>query len=172
MIQRVSGRRVKVWRPDSYAQEDKLWGDAGSVKRSQDFFGSETFMVVGGDDISDINLSEVVEFHQSKKATSTITLTPVEDPSQFGIVITEDDGRITRFLEKPKGGDVFSNMANTGVYLFEPEVFDLIPADTFYGFGNNVFPAASGRRQAAVWLFVPCLLERCRQPASLPADEF
>ncbi len=124
----------------SYAQEDKLWGDAGSVKRSQEFFGGETFMVVGGDDISDINLSEVVAFHKAKNAASTITLTPVEDPSQFGIVITEEDGRITRFLEKPKGGDVFSNTANTGVYLFEPAVFDLIPADTFYGFGNNVFP--------------------------------
>ena len=71
----------------------------------------------------------------------------VDDPSQFGIVVTEDDGRITRFLEKPKGGDVFSNTANTGVYLFEPEVFDLIPPDTFWGFGNNVFPQllAEGR---------------------------
>lgn len=140
VIQDYLGDGSKFGVQISYAQEDKLWGDAGSVKRSQEFFGTETFMVVGGDDISDINLSEVVAFHKSKKATSTITLTPVDDPSQFGIVITEPDGRITRFLEKPKGDDVFSNTANTGVYLFEPEVFDLIPADTFYGFGNNVFP--------------------------------
>ena len=140
VIQEYLGDGSKFGVQISYSQEDKLWGDAGSVKRSQDFFGSETFMVVGGDDISDINLSEVVAFHKSKKATSTITLTAVEDPSQFGIVITEEDGRISRFMEKPKGEDVFSNTANTGVYLFEPEVFDLIPADTFYGFGNDVFP--------------------------------
>ena len=131
----------------SYAQEDKLWGDAGSVKRSQAFFGDETFLVVGGDDISDIDLSGLMRLHRDKKAASTIATTVVEDPSQFGIVVTDADGRITRFLEKPKGGDVFSNTANTGVYVFEPDVFDLIPPETFWGFGNNVFPSllASGR---------------------------
>ena len=131
----------------SYAQEDKLWGDAGSVKRSQDFFAGETFLVVGGDDISDIDLSGLMQMHREKKAASTIATTVVDDPSQFGIVVTDDDGRITRFLEKPKGGDVFSNTANTGVYVFEPGVFDLIPPDTFYGFGNDVFPQllAEGR---------------------------
>ena len=131
----------------SYAHEDKLWGDAGSVKRSQDFFNGETFLVVGGDDISDIDLSGLMALHREKNAASTIATTLVEDPSQFGIVVTDDDGRITRFLEKPKGGDVFSKMANTGVYVFEPGVFDLIPPDTFYGFGNEVFPQllAEGR---------------------------
>ncbi len=131
----------------SYAHEDKLWGDAGSVKRSEDFFAGEAFLVVGGDDISDIDLSGLMQMHRDKKAASTIATTEVEDPSQFGIVVTDDDGRITRFLEKPKGGDVFSKMANTGVYVFEPGVFDLIPPDTFYGFGNNVFPQllAEGR---------------------------
>jgi len=131
----------------SYAHEDKLWGDAGSVKRSEDFFNGEAFLVVGGDDISDIDLTGLMQMHRDKNAASTIATTEVEDPSQFGIVVTDDDGRITRFLEKPKGGDVFSKMANTGVYVFEPGVFDLIPPDTFYGFGNNVFPQllAEGR---------------------------
>jgi len=131
----------------SYAQEDKLWGDAGSVKRSQAFFENETFLVVGGDDISDIDLSGLTALHREKHAASTIATTVVDDPSQFGIVVTDEDGRITRFLEKPKGGDVFSNTANTGVYIFEPDVFDLIPPDAFWGFGNNVFPSllASGR---------------------------
>ena len=124
----------------SYAHEEKLWGDAGSVKRSQDFFAGETFLVVGGDDISDMDLSALMALHREKKATSSIALTVVDDPSQFGIVVTDEDGRINRFLEKPKGGNVFSNTANTGVYVFEPEVFDLIPSDTFYGFGNEVFP--------------------------------
>ena len=131
----------------SYAHEEKLWGDAGSVKRSEEFFAGETFLVVGGDDISDIDLSGLMQMHRDKNAASTIATTMVDDPSQFGIVVTEDDGRITRFLEKPKGGDVFSKMANTGVYVFEPGVFDLIPAETFYGFGNDVFPQllAEGR---------------------------
>lgn len=131
----------------SYAQEDKLWGDAGSVKRSQAFFENQTFLVVGGDDISDIDLSGLMALHREKRAASTIATTVVDDPSQFGIVVTDDEGRITRFLEKPKGGDVFSNTANTGVYVFEPDVFDLIPPDTFWGFGNNVFPSLleSGR---------------------------
>ena len=131
----------------SYAHEEKLWGDAGSVKRSESFFNGETFLVVGGDDISDIDLSGLMTLHREKNAASTIATTLVEDPSQFGIVVTDDDGRITRFLEKPKGGDVFSKMANTGVYVFEPGVFDLIPPNTFYGFGNEVFPQllAEGR---------------------------
>jgi len=131
----------------SYAPEDKLWGDAGSVKRSEAFFEGETFLVVGGDDISDIDLSGLMALHREKNAASTIATTVVDDPSQFGIVVTDEDGRITRFLEKPKGGDVFSDTANTGVYVFEPDVFDLIPPDTFWGFGHNVFPSllAEGR---------------------------
>ena len=146
-------------------------GDAGSVKRSEDFFDGETFLVVGGDDISDIDSVRPDADAPGQNAASTIATTEVDDPSQFGIVVTNDDGRITRFLEKPKGSDVFSKMANTGVYVFEPGVFNLIPPDTFYGFGNNVFPQPSRRRQAAVRLCDAVLLERCRQPASLPADE-
>ena len=147
VIQQGLGDGARLGVHISYAQEDKLWGDAGSVKRSQAFFGDETFLVVGGDDISDIDLSGLMDLHREKRAASTIATTVVEDPSQFGIVVTDEDGRITRFLEKPKGGDVFSNTANTGVYVLEPDVFDLIPPDTFWGFGNNVFPSllASGR---------------------------
>lgn len=147
VIQQGLGDGARLGVRLSYAPEDKLWGDAGSVKRSQAFFEDETFLVVGGDDISDIDLSGLMALHREKRAASTIATTVVDDPSQFGIVVTDEDGRITRFLEKPKGGDVFSNTANTGVYVFEPDVFDLIPPDTFWGFGNNVFPSllAEGR---------------------------
>jgi len=132
--------------PITCVQEDQLWGDAGSVKRAEEFFRDGTFVVVGGDDISDMDLSALFHFHAENKATGTIALTEVDDPSQFGIVLTDDDGRINRFLEKPKG-EVFSKTANTGVYVLEPEVFDLIPPGTFYGFGNDVFPKllASGK---------------------------
>lgn len=129
-----------------YAQEDQLWGDAGSVKRAEAFFRDETFLVVGGDDISDIDLSAVLEFHRARKALSTIALCLVDDPSEYGIVLLDDDGRITRFLEKPKG-EVFSKTANTGVYVFEPSVFGLIPAGVKFGFGHDVFPLILQRDQ-------------------------
>ncbi len=147
VIQEGLGDGARLGVRISYAPEDKLWGDAGSVKRSEAFFEDEAFLVVGGDDISDIDLSGLMALHREKRAASTIATAVVDDPSQFGIVVTDEDGRITRFLEKPKGGDVFSNTANTGVYVFEPDVFDLIPPDTFWGFGNNVFPSllAEGR---------------------------
>ncbi|MDQ2687303.1 MAG: NDP-sugar synthase, partial [Armatimonadota bacterium] len=124
----------------SYAQEDPLWGDAGSVKRAEDFFRDGTFLVVGGDDISDIDLTRLLKFHRDKKALSTIALSLVDDPSEYGIVLMNERSRITRFLEKPKGEVIFSNTANTGIYVFEPEVFDSIPRGVPYGFGNNVFP--------------------------------
>ena len=124
----------------SYAQEERLWGDAGSVKRAEDFFRDGTFLVVGGDDISDIDLTRLLKFHRDKKALSTIALSLVDDPSEYGIVLMNERSRITRFLEKPKGEVIFSNTANTGIYVFEPEVFDSIPRGVSYGFGNNVFP--------------------------------
>ena len=123
-----------------YAQEDRLWGDAGSVKRAEEFLSGGTFLVVGGDDISDIDLSRLLKYHRDKKAVSTIALSLVDDPSEYGIVLMNERGRITRFLEKPKGEVIFSNTANTGIYVFEPEVFDVIPRGVSYGFGNNVFP--------------------------------
>jgi mannose-1-phosphate guanylyltransferase/phosphomannomutase len=122
-----------------YSREDRLWGDAGSVKQCQSFFDS-TFIVVGGDDIADIDLSHLVKLHKEKKSTCTIALSLVDDPSEYGIALVNERGRIIRFLEKPKGEVIFSNLANTGIYIFEPTVFDLIPKGQFFGFGHNVLP--------------------------------
>lgn len=122
-----------------YSNEDRLWGDAGSVKLCEEFF-DETFLVIGGDDLSDIDLGRLVKHHNEKKALCTIALSLVDDPSEYGIVLINERGKITRFLEKPKGEIIFSNMANTGVYVFDPEIFDLIPRGVTYGFGHNVFP--------------------------------
>ena len=123
-----------------YSPEDRLWGDAGSVKRCEDFFDEDTFVVVGGDDLADIDLKRLVRFHQEKKALATIGLSLVDDPSEYGIALLNDRGRITRFLEKPKGEVVFSNSANTGVYIFDRHVLELIPKGVQYGFGNSLFP--------------------------------
>jgi mannose-1-phosphate guanylyltransferase/phosphomannomutase len=123
----------------TYSEEDQLWGDAGSVKRVEKFF-DDTFLVIGGDDLSDLDLTRLVKTHREKKALATIALSLVDDPSEYGIVLLNERGRITRFLEKPKGEVIFSNTANTGVYVFEPEVLELIPRGTKYGLGNNLFP--------------------------------
>lgn len=126
-----------------YSREDTLWGDAGSVKRCEHFFADnsgEPFLVVGGDDISDKDFSKIVKSHIEHKAIATIGLSLVDDPSEYGIVLMNERGRITRFLEKPKGEVIFSNTANTGVYVFDQSIFDYIPKGTFYGFGHNLFP--------------------------------
>jgi NDP-sugar pyrophosphorylase family protein len=127
----------------SYSKEESLWGDAGSLKRCEKFFTgghAEPFLVVGGDDISDKDLTKLMNSHRDKKALATIALSLVDDPSEYGIVLMNDRGRITRFLEKPKGEVIFSNTANTGVYAFDPQVFDQIPGGVLYGFGQNLFP--------------------------------
>jgi mannose-1-phosphate guanylyltransferase/phosphomannomutase len=128
----------------SYAKEDTLWGDAGSVKRAEKFFVDSTndpFLVVGGDDISDKDLTKLIKSHNDNKALATIALSLVDDPSEYGIVLMNEKGKITRFLEKPKGEVIFSNTANTGVYVFDQSIFDYIPKGVFYGFGHNLFPA-------------------------------
>jgi mannose-1-phosphate guanylyltransferase/phosphomannomutase len=131
----------------SYSEEDRLWGDAGSVKRCEEFFGNETFLVIGGDDLADIDLTRLIENHRQKKALASIAVSLVDDPSEYGIVLMNEQGRIMRFLEKPKGEVIFSNTANTGVYVFEPEALEMIPRGAFYLFGKNFFPQmlAQGR---------------------------
>jgi NDP-sugar pyrophosphorylase family protein len=121
-----------------YSLEDRLWGDAGSVKRCEDFF-DETFLVIGGDDLTDMDLGQLVKQHREHRAICTIGLSLVGDPAEYGIVLINEHGKITRFLEKPKEV-IFSNTANTGIYILEPEIFQLIPRGVMYGFGANVFP--------------------------------
>lgn len=123
----------------NYSREDRLWGDAGSVKRCEEFF-DDTFVVIGGDDLADIDISRIARIHKEKKALATIALSLVDDPSEYGIALLNERGRITRFLEKPRGEVIFSNTANTGVYILEPQVLELVPRGVAYGFGNNVFP--------------------------------
>ncbi len=123
-----------------WSREDKLWGDAGSLKRVEKFFQDDTFLVIGGDDLTDMDLTKLVKTHKDKKALATIALSIVDDPSEYGIVLMNEESRITRFLEKPKGEVIFSNTANTGVYVFEPNILELIPHNVFYLFGKQVFP--------------------------------
>jgi mannose-1-phosphate guanylyltransferase/phosphomannomutase len=124
----------------SYATEDKPMGTAGSVKNAQKLIGDETFVVISGDALTDVDLTEVVEFHRSKGGAVTIVLKHVPDPLEFGVVITDENGRIERFLEKPTWGQVFSDTINTGIYVCEPHVLDLIPAEGSFDFSADLFP--------------------------------
>jgi NDP-sugar pyrophosphorylase family protein len=122
-----------------YLHEETLMGSAGALKPLASFF-TDTFVVVGCDDLTDANLDALVAFHKKNQALATIGLVPAAEVDQFGVVITDDDGRITEFQEKPPKGTERSNLVNTGIYVFEPAIFDHIPADTFYDFGKGVFP--------------------------------
>ena len=123
-----------------YATEDTPLGTAGSVRNAMDEL-TERFLVISGDVLTDIDLGKILAFHEEKQAMATIGLVAVDNPLEFGIVITKEDGSIERFLEKPTWGQVFSDTINTGIFVLEPEVFDYIPADQPVDFSSEVFPA-------------------------------
>ena len=122
-----------------YATEESPLGTAGSVRNAMDEL-QERFLVISGDVLTDIDLSAIWASHIEKGALATIALTPVDNPLEFGIVITREDGSIERFLEKPSWGQVFSDTINTGIFVLEPEIFDYIPAGRPVDFSSEVFP--------------------------------
>jgi mannose-1-phosphate guanylyltransferase/phosphomannomutase len=123
-----------------YATEETPLGTAGSVRNAADAL-AERFLVISGDVLTDIDLGNVVAFHEAKGALATIGLVPVDNPLEFGIVITNEDGSIERFLEKPSWGQVFSDTINTGIFVLEPAIFDHIADDRPVDFSSEVFPA-------------------------------
>jgi len=122
-----------------YVQAAADYGTAGSVKNAYEFL-DERFIIISGDVLTDFDLTKAIEFHKSKNAKATILLTRVDTPLQYGIVMTDDDGKITRFLEKPSWGQVFSDTINTGIYILEPEVLDMIPYREEFDFSKDLFP--------------------------------
>jgi mannose-1-phosphate guanylyltransferase/phosphomannomutase len=123
----------------AYATEPTPLGTAGSVRNAAEML-DDTFVVISGDALTDIDLDELVGFHRRKGALATVALKRVPNPLEFGIVITTDDGRIERFLEKPRWGQVFSDTINTGIYVLEPEVFAHIEEGQPSDFAADVFP--------------------------------
>jgi len=124
----------------TYLHEDVLLGSAGAVKQMEAFFAGGTFVVVGCDLVTDIPLDGLLKFHAMRGALATIALVKRERVDQYGVVVTGEKGRIAGFQEKPAPGTEASDMVNTGVYVFEPGIFEHIPAHTFYDFGKQVFP--------------------------------
>ena len=123
----------------SYSTEDVPLGTAGSVLNAKELL-SGTFLVISGDALTDLDLTKVVEFHRSRDSAATLVLKRMADPLEFGIVMTAEDGRIERFLEKPTWGQVFTDTINTGIYVLEPEVLDMIPPAQPYDFSSELFP--------------------------------
>ncbi len=121
-----------------YSYEEELLGTAGGVKNNRDFL-DQTFFVLSGDALTDINLTEMYQFHKENRSLATIALKAVKIVSDYGVVVTDPSGKIKAFQEKPKPAEALSQVANTGIYLFEPEIFDFIP-DGFYDFGRELFP--------------------------------
>lgn len=124
----------------NYSLEKELLGTAGGLKKVQNFFQSSPVLIISGDGLTDINLSDFFEFHKKSKAIATLALKKVGDPQQYGVVKLKENAEIAVFQEKPKREEAISNFANTGIYLFQPEIFDHIPQNTFYDFGKQVFP--------------------------------
>lgn len=122
-----------------YVQPDDDYGTAGAVKKAEAYL-DERFIVMSGDLITDFSIQEIIGYHDFKESKATITLTSVPDPLQFGVVITDKEGQIVRFLEKPGWGEVFSDTINTGIYVFEPEVLKYIPENSNFDFSKDLFP--------------------------------
>lgn len=122
-----------------YFMEAQPLGTAGSVKNTGNFI-DETCVVVSGDALCDVDLSAVLACHREKKALATLVLKRVETPLEYGVVVTNEEGRITRFLEKPSWSEVLSDTVNTGIYLLEPQVLDAVPQGEAFDFSKDLFP--------------------------------
>jgi mannose-1-phosphate guanylyltransferase len=122
-----------------YAVEGTPLGTGGAFKNAEDHIDSST-VVFNGDVLTDINLAAVVEHHKAKKAVATIVLTPVENPSAYGLVETSPDGWIQRFIEKPGPDEITCNTINAGIYVLEPSVLKYMPKGEPYSFERQLFP--------------------------------
>jgi len=141
------GERIKEYFGDgskwgvniTYFEEEKPLGTAGSVKNAENYL-DDTFIVVSGDILADIDLYEAIEFHQNNQAKSTVIMTQKQIPLEYGGIVVSGDGKIKRFVEKPKWDEVYSDFVNTGIYILEPSILQYIPKNEYYDFGLHVFP--------------------------------
>jgi mannose-1-phosphate guanylyltransferase len=140
-IERRFGDGSKCGLHLSYSHEHELLGTAGGVRNVRDHFGDETFLIISGDALTDIDLTALWEAHREQGGIATLSLKRVDDPSQIGVVILAEDGRIQGFQEKPDPAEALSNLGNCGIYVMEPEIFDFFPDKPFVDWALDVFPA-------------------------------
>ncbi len=124
----------------AYSYEAELLGTAGGVRNVRDHFGGETFLIISGDALTDIDLTALWQAHKERGGIATLSLKRVDDPSQIGVVILGDDGRIQGFQEKPDPAEALSDLGNCGIYVMEPEIFDYFPDKPFVDWALDVFP--------------------------------
>lgn len=124
----------------TYSHEPQIMGTAGAAKKLE-WFLDETFFVVYGDVLTNLNYQSLIQFHRDRRSLLTLSLYRVPNPTEVGLVGVDSNGRVFRFLEKPRPEEVFTDLANSGVLVCEPEVLSYVPADTFYDFGHHLLPA-------------------------------
>jgi mannose-1-phosphate guanylyltransferase len=146
VISRAEARGISV----EVTHEAEPLGTAGAIKNAESLVGGDAFFAVNADVLTTADLTALLAFHRARSAHATILLTPVEDPSAYGVVPTDDDGRVQRFIEKPEPGTAPTNLINAGVYVLEPSVLEAIPAGEVVSIEREVFPdlAAAGHLYA------------------------
>ncbi|MDD5383059.1 MAG: NDP-sugar synthase [Candidatus Margulisbacteria bacterium] len=124
-----------------YSVEAEPLGTAGAVKNAEEFFDEGPLVIFNGDILTDINISKVISFHREKNATVTLTMTEVEDPTPFGLILTDKDGRVTKFIEKPSSNQVTARTINAGIYVVDPKIFKAVPKGKHFMFERDLYPA-------------------------------
>ncbi len=141
-IKKIMEAEAKRWGIKiRYSLEETPLGTAGAVKNAEQFFDDEPLVIFNGDILTDINISKVVNFHRNKNATVTLTLTEVEDPTPFGLILTDKDGRVTQFIEKPSWDEVTVKTVNAGIYVVDPKIFKDVPKGEPHSFERQLYPA-------------------------------
>ena len=146
-IEAVLGHGQDAGLPIRYVVEPQPLGTGGAVKFAEPYLDGTT-IVFNGDVLTETDLCAVVARHRTRGARATIVLTPVEDPARYGLVETDGDGNVARFLEKPDPAQITCNTINAGIYVLEPDTFDRIPADTKYSIERRYFPSLVERGEA------------------------
>jgi mannose-1-phosphate guanylyltransferase len=146
-IQNYFGNGSKFGVKISYLVEEFSLGSAGAIKNAERFL-DDFFIVVNGDIFTEIDLTAMANLHRQNKAIATIALAPVDDPTPYGVVETDAENKVKRFLEKPGWDEVTTNMINAGIYIMESEILSYIPGNMFFTFERDVFPSLLERGQA------------------------
>jgi mannose-1-phosphate guanylyltransferase len=125
----------------AYRYEPELLGTAGGVRACAEFFGDDSFLVISGDALTDIDLTALAARHREASGIATLAVKKVPDTREFGVVLHDREGRITGFQEKPAPEEALSDLGNCGIYVFTPEIFDYFPQRPFVDWAQDVFPA-------------------------------
>jgi len=131
----------------SYLIEEEPLGTGGAVKNAEKYL-DESFLMLNGDIFTDMSITAMIDFHRQRRAAVTIAVTPVEDPTPYGLIETDDRGRISRFTEKPSRAQVTTNMINAGIYILEPDILTRIPSGKKVSIEKETFQQLLARKEA------------------------